>query len=258
MPAILHPNEIVEKPRRRPDDGDTGGGRKPPVDPKYTGGGGEGDNWHERPQGSRGPRERLERYRLGVFFALGGDVMFFMAIVSAFFVTKHGGRFDAYNRWINPWLPIEIPTILWFNTAVLALSSVTMEFARRGMFREIDVMEEWLGLGRPTRKRVLPWLGVSIVLGAAFLWGQFLAWKQLAAQNVFFSGNPSSKFFYLITGIHGVHLLLGILFLAAALIGQQTAKQIESRQILVDCSAWYWHAMGILWVFLFALLLYGQ
>ncbi len=259
MPTLLHPDEIVEKrPPKRVDEGDTGGGKLPPVDPKHTGGGGEGENWNNRPVGSRGPRERLQRYRLGLFFALGGDLMFFIAIVSAFFVTKHSGHFDAYNRWINPWLPIDVPSILWLNTIVLLLSSLTVEVARRGIFREMDVLEEWLGLGRPTRKRVLPWLSLSILFGGLFLWGQYVAWKQLAMQRIFFEGNPSSRFFYLITGIHGIHLLLGLMLLIAAVVGMRTARMIESRQILIDSAAWYWHTMGVLWIFLFGLLIYGQ
>lgn len=259
MPTLLHPDEVVEqRPPSRVDEGDTGGGRLPPVDPKHTGGGGEGENWSNRPVGRRGPRERLQRYRLGLFFMLGGDLMFFIAIVSAFFVTKHSGHFDAYNRWINPWLPIEIPSILWLNTVVLLLSSITVEFARRAIFREMDVLEEWLGLGRPTQKRVLPWLIASILCGGLFLWGQYLAWKQLALQRIFFAGNPSSRFFYLITGVHGIHLLLGLVMLFAAVVGMRTVKLIESRQILVDSAAWYWHTMGALWIFLFALLIYGQ
>ncbi len=258
MPAILHPDEVTQAPPRRVDEGDTGGGRLPPVDPKHTGGGGEGDNWSNRPVGRRGPRERLQRYRLGLFFALGGDLMFFVAIVSAFFVNKHSGHIDVYNHWVRPWVPIVIPSILWLNTVVLLLSSLTVEAARRAIFREMDVLEEWLGLGRPTRRRVLPWLGASIVFGGLFLWGQFVAWTQLAAQRAYIHDNPSTHFFYLITGIHGIHLLVGLLALVAAVVGMQTARGIESRQILVDCAAWYWHTMGILWIFLFGLLIYGQ
>jgi cytochrome c oxidase subunit 3 len=77
-------------------------------------------------------------------------------------------------------------------------------------------------------------------------------------QRIFYVGNPSSRFFYLITGIHGIHLLLGILLLIAAVVGLKTVRLIESRQIMVDFTAWYWHTMGVLWVFLFGLLIYGQ
>ena len=75
--------------------------------------------------------------------------MFFVALVSVFFVTKASGHFDAYSHFINEWLPTSIPSILWLNTAVLLLSSVTAEVARQTMFREHDAMDEWFGIGRP-------------------------------------------------------------------------------------------------------------
>src|SRR6201996_2302630 len=132
MPTILTPPGIYQ-PRRpgRPGDpgeGDSGSGRRPPTD-KRTGGNGDGDNWSERPQGRRGPRERLSQARIGLFFALGGDLMFFIALVSVFFVNKVSGHFDAYNHYINEWLPITMPSILWINTAVLTISSITGELA---------------------------------------------------------------------------------------------------------------------------------
>ena len=115
MPGTLTPIDTERRPHRRPerrtddtDHGDHGNGRRPPTD-KRTGGGGDNDNWNDRPQGSRGPREKLKRYRLGVFFALAGDMMFFVAIISAFFVSQASGRFDAYNNYINQWLPTAIP-----------------------------------------------------------------------------------------------------------------------------------------------------
>ena len=194
----------------------------------------------------------------GCFFALAGDLMFFVAIVSTFFVTKSSGHFDAYDRYINEWLPTAIPHILWLNTAVLFLSSVTIEMARRKMFHQFDVMEEWFGLGKPTSKRALPWVIGTMVLGITFLAGQTVAWRQLAAQNVFLKSNPSSHFFYLITYTHAFHLIVGIGGLAAATTGLFVSKQIETRQILVDCAAWYWHCMGVLWLFLFVLLAFFQ
>jgi cytochrome c oxidase subunit 3 len=184
--------------------------------------------------------------------------MFFVAIVSAFFVAQNSGHFDAYNNYINQWLPTAIPPILWLNTAVLILSSVAIEVARRNMFRETDVMDEWLGLGKPITRRALPWLAVTMALGLLFLAGQWTAWKQLALEHVFFRSNPSSHFFFLITYTHAAHLFLGIAGLGAALIGLSASKQLENRQILVDCTAWYWHAMGTFWMFLFVLLAFFQ
>jgi cytochrome c oxidase subunit 3 len=261
MPAIITPIGTENDKKRRVDDHDSGnGGRRPPYDKgdKRTGGGGDNEGWSGRPQGRRGPRERLSRFRLAVFFALAGDLMFFIAIVSAFFVSQTTGHFDAYNNYINQWLPTAIPPILWLNTAVLVLSSITMEAARRHMFREVDVMDEWLGLGKPSTRNAMPWLSSTVALGILFLIGQWIAWRQLAIQHVFFRTNQSSHFFFLITGVHGIHLVLGIVGLVAALFGLYTSKQMENRQIYVDTAAWYWHSMGIFWIFLFILLVFFQ
>jgi cytochrome c oxidase subunit 3 len=190
---------------------------------------------------------------------LAGDLMFFVALVSAFFVRQSTGHFDVHDNYINDWRPLAVPTILWLNTAVLILSGVTREMARRQLFREIDVMEEWLGMGRPAVKRAAPWLGATLALGFMFLAGQWFAWVQLAHEGFrFMSTDPSSHFFYLITGIHGLHLVFGIFALAGALIGLFTLKKIEYRQVAVDCTAWYWHTMGLFWVFLFVLLEFFQ
>lgn len=255
MPTTYTPPEID----RHHHISDGNNGQKPPTD-KRTGGNGEGDgdNFNNRPQGHRGPRERLSQARFGLFFALGGDLMFFVALVSVFFVTKASGHFDAYSHYINEWLPTAIPSILWLNTAVLVLSSLTGEVARNTMFREHDAMDEWFGIGRPISKRATLWLSLTLALGALFLAGQWIAWNQLSAQHVFFRSNPSSHFFYLITVTHAIHLFLGILALVLALTVLQFSRSLSTRQVIVDTTVWYWHAMGLLWVFLFLLLEYGQ
>ena len=257
MPSTITPSSVEPKPRRHLEDHDHGSGRRPPTD-KRTGGGGDNDNWGDRSQGNRGPRERLVRYRMGIFFALASDLMFFVAIVSTFFVSQSTGHFDAYSNYVNEWSPTVIPPILWLNTVVLILSSITMEAARRRMFREVDVMDEWLGLGKPITRRAIPWVAATVILGIVFLVGQWIAWTQLAVEHVFFRSNPSSHFFYLITGVHGIHLILGILGLTSALIGLYVSRSLESRQIMVDCASWYWHSMGIFWLFLFTLLVFFQ
>jgi len=255
MPATITPPEIDRRPHLT--DGDNGSGRKPPPE-KRTGGNGDGDNFNNQPQGSRGPRERLSQARVGLFFALGGDMMFFVALVSVFFVTKSSGHFDSYSHYINEWLPTAIPSILWLNTVVILFSSLTAELARQSMFREHEAMDEWFGLGRPLSRRATIWLSITLVLGTLFLAGQWVAWNQLAAQHVFFRSNPSSHFFYLITVTHAVHLFLGIAALIAALTALQHSRSLSTRQVMVDTTVWYWHTMGLLWIFLFILLEYGQ
>jgi cytochrome c oxidase subunit 3 len=260
MPAIITPPDLERRPRRS-EENDGGHGRRPPNgrDLKRTGGGGDNDNWDEAAGPHRRPGERLTTYRLGLFFALGAVFMFFVGIVSVFFSSQNYPHFDAYSHYINEWLPLPIPRILWLNTAVLLLSSVTVEIARRHMFNSIDAMEEWFGLGKPTSRRALPWLIATLVLGSLFLAGQMLAWHQLALQGVTFKlGGSSSHSFYIITCSHAVHLTAGVLGLIAAIVGLFAFKSVENRQILVDCTAWYWHSMGALWLCLFTLLAFCQ
>jgi cytochrome c oxidase subunit 3 len=113
-------------------------------------------------------------------------------------------------------------------------------------------------LGRPITRRATVWLSVTLALGLAFLTGQWMAWRQLAAQHVFIGSNPSSKFFYIITWAHAAHLALGVLALVTALAVLQRSRQLVTRQVFVDATAWFWHAMGALWIFLFLLLEFGQ
>jgi cytochrome c oxidase subunit 3 len=161
---------------------------------------------------------------------------------------------------VGDWRPILLPRILYLNTVLLALSSVTMEMARRHIFREFDVLEEWLGLGRPALRRTLPWIGATLALGIAFLAGQADAWVRLTREGFAFdhTATPASYFFYLITGLHAAHLLVGIVALLMCLCFLTRFRRVESRQIAVDATAWFWHTMGAAWLVLFAVLIFGQ
>jgi len=254
MPSIFTPipSEIERKA--------PGTGGKPPVDRRPTGGGGGGgdDDWKNS---HRNPRELLYRTRAFVFCALAGDMMFFVVLVILFYARQAGTHMDPRTlEQVGDWHPILLPPILYLNTAVLLLSSLTMEWARRHIFREFDVLEEWLGLGRPALRRTLPWVGATLVLGSAFLVGQAMAWKQLTAQGFAFdrTATPASYFFYLITGLHAAHLLVGVIALLACICVLARLKRVEARQIAVDATAWFWHTMGIAWLVLFGVLVLGQ
>src|ERR1700747_78038 len=140
MPATFTPRSVVDVDRERKDP-EFGG--RPPVDRRPTGGGGGDENWDHHRNG-RGPRALLTRYRMGIFSALPGDLMFFMPIVTAFFFRQSSGHFDQRGAYMLDWHPLAIPPILYINTAILLLSSVTMEMARRQLFHARDVLEGWL------------------------------------------------------------------------------------------------------------------
>jgi len=235
-------------------------GGKPPVTRRPTGGGGGGgdDDWkNER----RGPRELLNKVRFFVFLALSADMIFFVVLVIIFYARQSGMRLNPISHeQIGDWHPIYLPPILYLNTAVLVLSSLSIEWARRHIFRELDVLEEWLGLGKPALRRALPWLAATLILGGLFLAGQVTAWKQLTAQGFAFDqfSTPASYFFYVITGLHAAHLLLGVFGLIACLSALGWLRRVEYRQVAVDTTAWYWHAMGVAWLLLFAVLISSQ
>jgi cytochrome c oxidase subunit III len=235
-------------------------GGKPPVDRRPTGGGGGGgdDDW----QGPRGgARDRLHRFRFFVFTGLAGDMMVFAVLVVLFFARQASTHMDTRSlEMIGDWRPIQLPPIVYLNTAVLLLSSLAMEMARRGIFHQIDALEEWFGLGKPAVRRARPWVAVTLVLGGLFIAGQIGAWQQLTAQGFGFNewSTPASYFFYVVTGLHALHLALGVFFLVFCLCALSLLKQVQARQIAVDATAWYWHTMGLAWLLLLGVLAAGQ
>src|ERR1700691_5582081 len=214
MPAS-YTHTPAETERREP-----GIGGKPPVDRRPTGGGGVGgdDDWTDR---GRSPRELLYRTRTFVFLTLACDMVFFLALVVVFYASRSSVHMNPRSHeWIGDWHPVQLPPILFVNTALLLLSSLTMERARQSIFREIDELEEWLGLGRPALRRTLPWVAATLFLGALFLARQWTAWRQLTAQGFAFDRNatPASYFFYIITGLHAAHLIFGVAALVFCLV----------------------------------------
>lgn len=254
MPSIFTPTP-AETERREP-----GIGGKPPVDRRPTGGGGGGgdDEWNgER----RGPRELLRRVRFFVLFGLAADMIVFAVLVLFFFATQTNLHMDPRtHHYFVAWRPVLLPRILYLNTVLLIVSSLTIERARQNIFREIDVLEEWLGLGRPALRATLPWVGATLVLGILFLAGQALAWRQLTAQGFAFNhwSTPASYFFYVITGLHAAHLLLGVFSLIFCLTALGWFKRVEYRQISIDSTAWFWHFMTGAWIVLLGVLAMGQ
>jgi cytochrome c oxidase subunit 3 len=131
---------------------------------------------------------------------------------------------------------------IYANTLALVLSSFTMEMSRRAIARGLG--PEALGL-----RKSMVWLVVTLVLGLAFVAGQYLVWRYLAAQGLYLATNSNSSFFYVFTAMHGLHLLGGIAALVY-LIGRTAASNCRFRQSLFDATAIYWHFMGVFWLYL--------
>ena len=165
---------------------------------------------------------------LGVFMAVIGSL--FALLISAYFMRM--GFAD--------WRPIIVPHVLWFNTGALALTSVALYGAQRAVDR-----------------RRLDQVQVGIVaagfFGVAFVAGQLLAWKQLTASGNFVASNPADSFFYLVTGLHGLHVLGGLIALAWTADRAWRRFAPDKLRLNVELSAIYWHFMLVIWLILFSL-----
>ncbi len=165
---------------------------------------------------------------LGVFLAVVSSL--FALFISAYFMRMQ----------VADWAELPSPKLLWFNTGVLILSSVALQYAqvaaRRG--RIVDVGDGLIAGG---------------LFALTFLVGQLFAWQQLNAAGYFLSANPANAFFYLLTGVHGLHLLGGL-----AALGRAADKvwrgELGQVRLSVQLCAIYWHFLLALWLVLFSLL----
>jgi len=165
--------------------------------------------------------------------------MLFISLTSAYIVRG----VPALGGGLDDWLPIDMPKVLWVNTAMLLASSVSIELARRS-------------LKRNEYARFRSWITVTTLLGVAFLAGQLMAWRQLAAQGVFINSHPHSSFFYLLTSLHGLHLLGGVIALTYVTLAAMRMRIGFKRRTAVNVTALYWHFMDGLWIYLFGLLFF--
>jgi cytochrome c oxidase subunit 3 len=210
---------------------DIGGGGGGPTPPPGGGGDGDDSNKRRRPGGPPSPN----RYYTGIALGIVSILMFFMALASAFLVRR-GTSGD--------WIPVHLPAVLWLNTLALIASSFTLERARHSLSR----------LNLSGFRKL--WT-VTTGLGALFLIGQFVAWRQLVAQGVFMASNPASSFFYIFTAAHGLHLLGGVAALLCVLVRKFDNTRI-ALPTAAEIASYYWHFMDGLWIFLLALLYLGK
>ena len=159
-------------------------------------------------------------------------VMIFAAFTSAHIVRQADGD----------WLIYDIPSMLWYTSGIILLSSVFMQWA-------------YIAAKKDKLEQVKIALTITTALGIVFLFGQLQAWDQLVDAGVFFVGNPAGSFMYIFTGIHGVHLISGVIYLIYMLISSFRYKVHSKNMLNMEMSATWWHFLGGLWIYLFIFLL---
>jgi cytochrome c oxidase subunit 3 len=166
---------------------------------------------------------------LGVFLAVVGSLF-------ALFISAYSMRMNMVD-----WRALPMPRLLWFNTAALILSSVALQGA-------------YIAARRSNIDGVIVGLCAGGASAVTFLIGQLLAWRELSAEGYFLASNPANSFFYLITAVHGLHLMGGLVAL-----GRVTAKvwhgvAVSQLRLSVELCAIYWHFLLLVWLVLLGLL----
>ncbi len=185
--------------------------------------------------------ERPPAAKVGLLAFLGVASSLFGLFISAYFIRMGGGH--GADVALSDWRAISESPLLWVNSIVLVFASITMQSSRVAAAR---------GDARRTRSTLF-WGGLLTI---AFLIGQLIAWRQLRVSQFFDPSNPAVAFFYLLTGVHGLHLLGGLYVWGRTYLRLrfQHAEVIDVRLSVELCSV-YWHYLLIVWIVLFGLLL---
>ena len=163
----------------------------------------------------------------------------FLAVVTSFFALFISAY--AMRMHLGDWAPLPKPKLLWWNTALLAVTSAAMQWA---------VVAARRGASDGVRTGLI----TGGVLTFGFLAGQLAVWRQLNASGYFLATNPANAFFYLLTALHGVHLLGGLVAWGRTANKVWRGIEVAKVRLSVELCAIYWHFLLLLWFALFTLL----
>ncbi|HYI04517.1 MAG TPA: cytochrome c oxidase subunit 3 [Reyranella sp.] len=181
------------------------------------------------PVGGPGPAGMpTQKIALGIFLAVVGAL--FALFASAYFMRME----------LPDWRPMPIPRIVWLNTGMLMLASVALECALSAD-RQRDASTLQLSLA------------AGVVATLAFLAGQLVAWRDLSASGYLVTANPANSFFYLLTGLHGLHILGGLVALARTAPAAWGAPGSGTFRLRLELCVAYWHFLLFVWLCLLVL-----
>ena len=165
---------------------------------------------------------------------------FLLCTISVIFILTFIGYAD--RMFFPTWKPMPEPWMLWINTALLIASSVAMQWATKSCRRNILTS-------------VRDGLFIGGILSFAFIIGQLYVWEQLAGLGYYASLNMANGFFYLLTALHGLHLLGGLVAWGRSVYKLLRGASVVDIRLSVELCTTYWHYLLIIWLILFGLLL---
>ncbi|MBL7878018.1 MAG: cytochrome c oxidase subunit 3 [Cyclobacteriaceae bacterium] len=170
--------------------------------------------------------------KFAMWLFMGSVGMLFAALTSAYIVRQAEGN----------WLYFDLPQIFTTSTIVMVVSSIAMQWAFWSAKKDNLAMVKIM-------------VTIASLLGVAFLVLQFEGWKALVAGQVYLVGNPSGSFLYIITGLHGLHLVSAVIYLLIVLVSTYRYKVHSQNLTQIEMCTTYWHFLGGLWLYLFVFLL---
>jgi cytochrome c oxidase subunit 3 len=170
--------------------------------------------------------------KFSMWLFLSSVMMLFMSMTSAYIVRQAEGN----------WVYFDLPSLFYITSVIIIISSFTMQWAYFAAKKD----------NASTAKNLI---AITSILGVAFLVGQFFGWKQLVANSIYLVGNPSGSFFYIITGLHGLHIISAVIFLLIMLSSIFKGKVHSGNMTKMEMCTTYWHFLGGLWLYLFIFLL---
>jgi cytochrome c oxidase subunit III len=179
------------------------------------------------------PKQTLSMHpkKFALWLFIVSVVMIFAGMTSAYIVRQSEGN----------WLEFDMPQMLWYSSGIILLSSITMHWA-------------YASARKDNLNSLKLAMSITALLGVAFLIAQFEAWKELVDMSVYFVGNPAGSFIYVFTGLHGIHLISGVIFLLVVLINVFRYRVHAKSMDQIEMCATYWHFLDGLWIYLFLFL----
>lgn len=174
----------------------------------------------------------MQPLKFALWLFIVSIVMMFAALTSAYIVRQSEGN----------WLIFELPSIFLINTIILLASSVTMHLA-------------YVAAKNNNFKKLKIFMVLTAALSVAFFVGQYEAWGALVGIDVYFVGNPSGSFLYVISGVHAFHLITGLIFILIMLFSTFKGKVHSKNMLKMEMCTTYWHFLDGLWVYLYIFLL---
>jgi cytochrome c oxidase subunit 3 len=211
-----------------------------PGGPGKRGGGGGGGNDggdhlnNDQPY-SDSPAQ--DKSKIVAVFLLIVVMMTFAGLIGAYVVIATNG--------VAEWKPFNLPVQVWISTGIIIASSIAYHIAKTALNGDFQ-------------EKARKWFIATAALGGAFISSQLIVWLQLIRQGVYMGGNPYAGFFYMLTALHAIHVLGGIIALGSILLrswhGTIESAEMTYRRNMARSVGWYWDFMGILWIGIVVLL----